>query len=111
MNSLIDKVKPQWKLSYKLFKEEYGYYPLVNISPFPTLVRLKDFICVFHRFLTVVSKCTVDLDFAFAFPFTIDEIYYFLIDYNETKRMNGYKEVLRVISFPPKEIKQFPRET
>ena len=33
MNSVRDKGKPRCKISYKVFKEEYGYDPFLAISP------------------------------------------------------------------------------
>ena len=37
MNYLRKKLKPYGKLLHKVFKEEYGYDLLPNISPFATL--------------------------------------------------------------------------
>ena len=39
-NHVREKVKPQCKLSYKVFEEKYGYDTLLGISPFPTLIRV-----------------------------------------------------------------------
>ena len=41
MNHVIEKGNPRCKLLYKLFKGKCGYDPLLEISPFPTLIQLK----------------------------------------------------------------------
>ena len=56
MYSVIENGKPRCKISYKLFKEEYGYYPLLDISPFPTSIQLKYFLGGIHHCVTVVGK-------------------------------------------------------
>ena len=38
LNHVTEKEKPRCKLSYKLFKEQDGYDPLLDISPFITLI-------------------------------------------------------------------------
>ena len=43
LNNVREKVKPQCKLSYKVLKEEYGYYPLLDIYPYITSIQLEDF--------------------------------------------------------------------
>ena len=44
IHNVKEKRKPWCKLSYKLFEEKYGYDPLLDIYPFPTLIQLKYFI-------------------------------------------------------------------
>ena len=41
LNCVREKVKPKHKLSYKVLKEEDGYDPLIDISPYPKLIQLK----------------------------------------------------------------------
>ena len=41
LNRVRGKGKQQCKLSYKVLKEIYGYYPLIEISTYPTLIQLK----------------------------------------------------------------------
>ena len=38
LNSVIGKVKPRYKLSYKLQKEEDRYDTFLDISSYPTLI-------------------------------------------------------------------------
>ena len=54
-NHLIDKGKTRCKLSYKLFKEEYGYDTLLDISTYPTFIKLKDFPGGIHHCVTVLG--------------------------------------------------------
>ena len=56
MKSVREEGKPQCKLSYKIFKDQYVYYPLLDIFPSPTIIRMKDFIgrihnCIVLKFL------------------------------------------------------------
>ena len=37
-NHVREKGEQRWKLSYILLKEEDGYNPLFDISPYPTLI-------------------------------------------------------------------------
>ena len=68
MNHEIEKDKPQWKLSYKVFEDQYGYDPLLEISPHPTLFQLKDFLGGIRHCVTVVSKWIFDSNITFALP-------------------------------------------
>ena len=56
INHVREKVKSLCKILYTLFKEDIGYYPFIDISPFPTLIQLKDFLCGIHHFVTVFGK-------------------------------------------------------
>ena len=60
LNNVRDKGKPGCKLSYKLCKEQGGYYPFLDISTFPTLIKLKDFICGIQHCVTFVGKWIFD---------------------------------------------------
>ena len=44
LNHVRDNGKPRYKLSYKLLKEKDEYYPLLYISPYPTLIQVKDYL-------------------------------------------------------------------
>ena len=44
LNNVIKKRKPLLKLSYNVLKEEDGYDPLLEISPYPTLIHVKDYL-------------------------------------------------------------------
>ena len=70
LNHLREKGKPQFKLLYKVLKGKYWYYPLVDISPYQTLIQLKFFIGGIHHCVTVVGKWIFDSDFTFALPLT-----------------------------------------
>ena len=56
MNRVREKVKPQRKISYKVFKEEDGCDKFRGISPFPTIIQLKDFLGGNHHCVTVVGN-------------------------------------------------------
>ena len=56
MNRVIEKGKSQCKILYKVLKEDYLYDQFLDISPFPTLVQLKDFLGGVHNYFTVVGK-------------------------------------------------------
>ena len=55
-NHVREKVKPQCKLSYKVFEEKYGYDTLLGISPFPTLIKLTEFLGGIKHCVIVVGK-------------------------------------------------------
>ena len=44
LDHVREKGKIWFKLAYKLFKETYRCDPLLDIYPFPTLIRLKEFL-------------------------------------------------------------------
>ena len=50
------KRKTRCKLSYKLFEEQYGYYLLRDIYPFPTLIQLKYFIGGIQYCVTIFRR-------------------------------------------------------
>ena len=99
MNHIIDKVKPQGKLLYKLFKQQDVYDPLLCISPFPTLIQFKYLIGGIQHCVTVVSKWVFDSNFPFALPLTCVDMDYCFTNDNETKVINGYKVLLKAIRF------------
>ena len=65
INYVREKVKSICKISYTLFKEAFGYDTFNDISPFPTLIQLKDFICGIHHFVTVFGKYILKVIFPF----------------------------------------------
>ena len=99
LNCVQKKVKPRYKISYELFKEEDGNYPLIDIYPYPTLIQLKYFLVGIHHCVTVFGKWVFDSDFPFAIPLTKDYLYYCCINDNETKLMNVDKVVLKATEF------------
>ena len=68
MTRVREKVKPPCKLLYKVFKEEDGYDPFIDISPFPTLIQLKDFLGGVYHCVTVVGKWIFESNFPSALP-------------------------------------------
>ena len=56
-------IKSQYKLSYKVLKEEYRYDTLLDIFPYLTLIQLKDYIDWVYHCFTVVSMCILLLHF------------------------------------------------
>ena len=71
MNHVREKVKPQCKLSYKVFKGGKVYDPLLNISKFSKLSQLKDFLGGIQHGVTVVGKWVLIVIFFFCFLFII----------------------------------------
>ena len=104
LDHLREKIKPQCKLSYKLFKEEDVYNTLLEISPYPTLIQLKFYLDSIHNCVTVVVRWVFYSNFPFALPLTKQNLDYFCINDNETKGVNGYKRVLKEIRFSQKKI-------
>ena len=97
-----DRSKKPWcKISYTLFKEQYGYDPLLYIYPFPTLNQLKVFIGGIQHFVTVVGEWGFDSNFTFTLPLTCDNLDYCYTHDKETKIINGYKGILKFIRFVP----------
>ena len=96
-----EKGKIQAKLSYKLFEGGNKYDPLLEISPFPTLVQLTYFLCGTQHCVTVVDKWIFYSDITFALPLTCEELEYCFTNDNETKGVNGYNVVSKAIHFSP----------
>ena len=94
MNHLRKKVKPQYKLLYKVFKEQYVYDLLLDISLFLTLIHLKEFLGGIQHCVTVVGKYIFDSNIPSVLPLTCDQRNYCCNSGNETKVMNFYKGVL-----------------
>ena len=93
-----EKVKPQWIISYKVFKEEYGYYPMLDISIFPTSMQLKYSLRGIHHCVTVVGKCIFDSKFHFHF-FSLKRIWNTVALMIMKKSMNILKVLLKSIRF------------
>ena len=74
LNNVREKGKPQCKISYRVLKVEYVYDPLLDISPYSTLIQLKDNIDGIHHCVTVVSKWIFDSNFLFALSFTRENL-------------------------------------
>ena len=81
----------QCKLSYKELKDEYGYDPLLETSPYQTLIQLEYFLRGIHHCVTVVGKWVFDSNSPFALTLTKDNLDYCCINDNETKGTNSYK--------------------
>ena len=76
---------------------------MLDISPFPALIQLKDFLGGIHHCVAVVGKWIFDSNFTFALPLTKENLEYCCINDNETEVMNDYKIVLGSIVFFTKE--------
>ena len=103
INCVIDKGKTQCKLSYKLFEEEYGYDPFLDIYTYPTLIHLKDFLGGIHHCVAVIVKWVFCSNFNFSFPLTQENLDYCCINDDFKKLMNSYKGVFKDIGFFPKD--------
>ena len=68
LNHVIEKGKPQCKLSFKVLKEEYVCDQLLGISPYPALTQLKYFLGRIYHCVTVVGKWVFDSSFPFILP-------------------------------------------
>ena len=88
---------------YKLFKEEDGYEPLLEISPYSKLIQLKYFLGGISHCVTVVGKWIFDSNIPFELPLTKDNLDYCWINYNETKGKISNKGLLKAIRFTPKD--------
>ena len=73
-NHVRDKVKPQCKLPNEVYKEQYGHYPFLSISPFPTLIEFTGFLGVIQYCVTVVGKWIFDSNIPFKISLTHDEL-------------------------------------
>ena len=103
MTILRKKVKLRWKLSFKVFAETYVYGPFLDISPFPILIKLIDFIGWIQNCVTVVGKWIFDSNITFNLPLTRGNMDYCCTNDDETKVMNSYKGVSKALGFFPKE--------
>ena len=72
---------------------------MLEISSFPTLVQLKDFLGGIQHCVTVVGKWIFDSNVPFARPLTRNKLEYCCTNCDETKVMNGYRGVLKSIRF------------
>ena len=86
-----EKEKPRCKLSYKPLKEEYVYDPLIEVSPYPTLNKLKYYLDRIHHCVTVVGIWVFKSDFPFGITLTKENLDFCCINDNETKAVNCYK--------------------
>ena len=84
-------------------KEEYVKGMLLEISPYTTLIQLKDCFGGIHHCVTVVGKWIFDSTLIFSLPLTKDNLEYCWINDNEDKGMNGYKVLLKAIGSITKE--------
>ena len=101
LDFVIEKLNPRRKLSYKLFEEQYGYDPLFDISIFPALIQLTEFLCGLQLCVISVGKWLFDSNVPFLLPLTYDELDYYCTNDEETKLLNGYKLLFKSIRFFP----------
>ena len=83
LNHVIEKGKTRCKLSYKVFKEEHVYNPIIDISTLTALIQLKDFPGGIHHCITVVGEWVFDSNVSFALPLTQYKLEYYCIHDNE----------------------------
>ena len=76
LNFVWEKVKPPWKISYKVSKVQYGYNPLIDISPYTTLNQLTEFLGDVQHCVTVVGKYIFDIDIPLALPINNENLGY-----------------------------------
>ena len=67
LNRVREKGKPQWKISYKVLKEEEGYDKFLDISTYPTLIQLKYFLGRIYHCVTVIGKLILEVIFLLHF--------------------------------------------
>ena len=72
---------------------------MLDISPNPTMLQLGDYLDGIHYCVTVFGNFIFDSNFTFAVPLTKDNLGYCWINDNETKVVNGYKGLLKAITF------------
>ena len=60
---------------------------------------VKIFLVGIQHCVTVIGKLIFDSNFPFEPPLTRHDLNYFCTNYNETKGLNGYHGVFKVISF------------
>ena len=99
MNYVKEKGKPPYKILYKVFKEEYIYNKLTEISPFTTLIQLKDFLYGIHHCVNVVYKEMFYSNLPFTLHLTHEKLDYCCINGNQTKGMNRHQGVFKCIRF------------
>ena len=99
INHIKQKVKTQFKLSYKVFKKQDVYDTFITIYSFTTLIQLKYFLGGIQHYVTVVGKCTFDNNFPVEHPLNRDKVDYCCANDNKTRGTNGYKGALNSIRF------------
>ena len=68
LNDVRETVKSRWKILYKVLREEDSYDSLLDIYPYPTLIKLKYFLGGIHHYVTLVGKLILTEIFLFPFP-------------------------------------------
>ena len=76
---------------------------LLDTSTYTTFIQLKYFLGGIYHCVAVVGKWIFDSNFTFELTITKETLDYCCINNNETKVINGYKEVLKASIFPPNE--------
>ena len=60
--------------SYKVFEEQDGYDPLIDISTFTTLIQLTEFLGSIQHCVTSVGKWLFESSIPFSLPITFDKL-------------------------------------
>ena len=82
-DNVREKGKPRWKISYKVFKYQYGCDPLIDIYMFQILIQLKEFLGGIQHCFTVVGRWIFDSNIPFSLPLTRDDMDYSCTNNNE----------------------------
>ena len=77
-----EKGKPWYKISYRLFREQERYDPLLEMYPNPKLFQLKDFLGGIQHYVTAVGKRIFDSNIYFALTLTCENMDYCWTKYN-----------------------------
>ena len=82
INLVREKIEPWCNISHKALNEEGVYDPLLDISTYPTLIQLKDYLDGVHHCVTFIGKWIFDSNFIFALPLKKENLDYCFINDN-----------------------------
>ena len=95
------KGEPHVHLMVSRWTESAKYNPLTNVSPLPTLLRLRDMLDGISHCVTTVGNYVFDSNVPFALPLTLDTLNECCTDPHLPKGCNGYNGVYEAIRFEP----------
>ena len=98
-NHVIKKVKPQYKLVYKVIEGIYQYYQLLGIYPYTDLIQITDILSGIQNCVTVVGKCIFWQKYSFMFLLICDDLDYCYKYDDGTKETYNYKVLFKAIIF------------
>ena len=88
-------------LEIERFTEKDQYNPLTDVSPFPSLLRLRDKLDGLSHCVTTVGNYIFDSNVPFALPLDLDALNECCTDKDLPKGCNGYNGVYEAIRFRP----------